>query len=750
MRRQHIFVRGIVQGVGFRPFLYSLAANHSLTGFVFNQSDGVSLEIQGAPNALTAFLHNLQTAPPPLAVVDEIRVQEIPPIDAEPGFRILDSTSQDLGSTPISPDIATCDDCLRELFNPADRRFRYPFINCTNCGPRFTIIRDIPYDRPHTTMAAFPMCELCQSEYDGPSNRRFHAQPNACAVCGPKIWFEKQSHKTWEEHALQDARAALNLGGILAIKGIGGFHLAVDATNESAVARLRDRKGRRDKPFALMARSLDIISRYAFLDEQTRTLLQSRQRPIVLLPAKPDTNLAASVAPGNPFIGFMLPYSPLHHLLLDDQPLVMTSGNLSEEPIVWCNEDALSRLANIADAFLLHNREIHVPCDDSVIITAHNHRELPIRRSRGYSPMPVKLPAERPMTLAVGAELKACFCLTRDNYAYLSQHIGDMENLETLDAFERALDHIQALFRCQPARVICDAHPGYLSTRWARAYAIEHSLPLFEVQHHHAHAMSVMVEHGLEEDEQALTFAFDGTGYGTDGAIWGGEVLLASYSGFQRLAHLRYVPLPGGDSAIRHPARVALAHLFAADIPWTPDLPCVQACSATELRILQKQLSAGTHSVQSSSIGRLFDAVSAFLDVRRSVTYEGQAAIELEFLSSQSNANHPYPITFADSEFDVSPMWLAILQDLAAQVSPAEIAARFHHTLVHVILHYSHHARAEFGCQTVALTGGVFQNIHLLNAASQALTNEGFRVLTHRLVPPNDGGIALGQAMIAS
>ncbi len=750
MRRQQIFVRGIVQGVGFRPFLYNLAANHGLTGFVLNQSNGVSLEIQGPADEVAAFLYNLQTAPPPLAVIDEIRIHEIPTVAAESAFRIVESVSKANTSTPVSPDIATCDDCLRELFNPADPRFRYPFINCTNCGPRFTIIRDIPYDRPNTTMASFPMCPQCQAEYDSPANRRFHAQPNACPICGPKIWFESKSNHTYEEDALQSARAALNNGEILAVKGIGGFHLAVNATNEPAVTRLRERKGRRDKPFALMARNLDVISRYAHVDDQSRALLVSRQRPIVLLPAKPNTNLATSVAPGNPYIGFMLPYSPLHHLLVaEDQPLVMTSGNLSEEPIVWRNEDALSRLAHIADAFLLHNRDIYVPCDDSVI-TTHQRHELPIRRSRGYSPMPVKLPVTRPVTLAAGAELKACFCLTRDNYAYLSQHIGDMENLETLDAFERALQHMRALFRCEPERIVCDAHPGYLSARWARSHAEKHGLPLVEVQHHHAHAMSLMAEHGLRESETALTFAFDGTGYGTDGAIWGGEVLFARYDGFQRVAHLKYVPLPGGDAAIRHPARVALAHLFTAGIDWTPDLPCVQACTPTELRILQKQLTAGTHSVPTSSIGRLFDAVAAFLNIRRVVTYEGQAAIELEALSAQSNAIDPYPVHLSDSEFDVAPMWTAMLQDLRSNISSAQIAARFHQTIVAVILHYSRRARAELSCETIALTGGVFQNIRLLNAASTALATDGFQVLTHRLVPPNDGGIALGQAMISN
>ncbi len=746
MRRYRLFVRGIVQGVGFRPFLFSLAAKHKLTGFVFNQSEGVSLEIQGKHESIDSFIHTLRTAPPPLAVIDEIEMEEIEAC-AEAAFRIVESVSQADASTPISPDIATCDNCLRELLDPRDRRFRYPFINCTNCGPRFTIIRDIPYDRPNTTMANFAMCAACNEEYHSPANRRFHAQPNACRVCGPKIWFELNGETVWEEAALQATLEALARGEIVAIKGIGGFHLAVDATNESAVVRLRERKGRRDKPFALMARDLNVIAQFAVLGEELRELLLSRQRPIVLTAKRDSSDLADSIAPGNPLIGFMLPYTPLQHLLLGNRPLVMTSGNLSEEPIVWRNEDARLRLSKIADAFVFHNRDIHVPCDDSVIGAASG-RELPIRRSRGYSPMPVKLAVERPATLAVGAELKACFCVTRGRYAYMSQHIGDMENLETLEAFERALEHFQTLFRIHPERVVCDAHPGYLSARWARDYALNKGLPLVSAQHHHAHAAALMAEHGLAEDATILAFAFDGTGYGTDGAIWGGEVLKTGYDGFARVAHLKYVPLPGGDSAIRHPARVALAHLWAAGIDWAADLPCVKACTAVELRVLRRQLETGSHSVPSSSMGRMFDAVAAFLGVRDKVTYEGQAAIELEALCSHDGIEPGYPVIFGRREFDVAPMWLALLADWRAGVEPADIAARFHLTVAGIILHYSRQAREEFALETVGLTGGVFQNVYLLRLAWQVLTGAGFQVLTHRLVPTNDGGIALGQAAI--
>ncbi len=741
-QRKRIWVRGIVQGVGFRPFLYSLATRYTLTGFVSNQSDGVALEVQGAPNSVAAFLRDLHHGPP-LAVIDEIQTEDIAPLD-ETGFHIIESSAQANRSTPISPDIAICDDCLRELFDPADRRFRYPFINCTNCGPRFTIIRDIPYDRHNTTMAAFRMCPACDAEYHSPENRRFHAQPNACPRCGPKVWFERADEPIRaEEEAISTARAALARGEIVAIKGIGGFHLAADARNEDAVSRLRERKGRRDKPFALMARDIDIIARYARINDQERQILLSRQRPIVLLSRTSSETLAPSVAPGNPLIGFMLPYAPLHYLLLDEHPLVMTSGNLSEEPIVWRNNDARERLGKIADAFLLHDRDIHVPCDDSVVTVFQNH-ELPIRRSRGYSPMPVKLPVTCPATLAVGAELKACFCLTRDHYAYMSQHIGDMENLETIEAFERANTHMQALFRCKPERVACDAHPGYLSSRWARTYGQEHNLPVIQVQHHHAHALAIMAEHGLPEDASVLAFAFDGTGYGTDGAIWGGEILLARYDKFERLAHLKYVPLPGGDAAIRRPARAALAHLFAAGIEWSEDFPCVQASSAAELRVLRQQLQTGTHSVPTSSMGRFFDAVAAFIGIRQNVSYEGQAAIELEALCSRDPVP-AYPMAYTDNEFDTAPLWHALIEDQRAHVSLSLMAARFHRTIAEVILHYSQ----LHDCQTVALTGGVFQNIFLLQLACELLANSGFRVLTHRTVPPNDGGIALGQAAIA-
>ena len=746
MQRRRLFVRGIVQGVGFRPFLFGLAAKNALTGFVSNHSNGVAVEVQGERAAIDSFVQTLGSSPPPLAVIDDISVEEIP-ICAETSFRIVESVSQADSSTPLSPDIATCDDCLRELFDPKDHRFHYPFINCTNCGPRFTIIRDIPYDRPNTTMADFAMCPACAKEYHSPDNRRFHAQPNACPVCGPRVWFEKGPRKCWDESALRATVEALAQGEIVAIKGIGGFHLAVDATNEDAVARLRERKGRRDKPFALMARDMETISEYAILKDEERSLLLSRQRPVVLLNRRNGSHLAASVAPGNPMLGFMMPYSPVHHLLLEDRPLVMTSGNLSEEPIAWRNEEAVDRLSNIADSFLFHNRDIHVPCDDSVV-TLSAGRELPIRRSRGYSPMPVKLSVERPVTLAVGAELKACFCLTRGAYAYMSQHIGDMENIETLDAFERAVEHFQTLFRAKPERIVCDAHPGYLSSHWARTYAEKHNLPCLSVQHHHAHAAAMMAEHGLQNNANLLTFAFDGTGYGTDGAIWGGEILRARYDGFERLAHLKYTPLPGGDSAIRHPARVALAHLWAAAIEWSADLPCVKACTPEELRILRRQLETNSHATPTSSMGRLFDAVAALLGLRANVTYEGQAAIELEALCSNTVVETPYPVLFHKTEFDMASMWTALVADWRAGVDRAILAARFHRTVAEVILHYGRIAREEYGTEEAALTGGVFQNVHLLELACQLLTQDGFRVLTHRLVPPNDGGIALGQAVI--
>jgi len=767
LKSARIHITGIVQGVGFRPFVYGLATRMNLTGWVRNTSAGVDIEVDGTEEALDAFIRALEQEAPPLAQIDSLEAVHRPP-NGFTAFEIVHSEPIPDAFQPISPDVSICPDCLRELFDPQDRRYRYPFINCTNCGPRFTIIRDIPYDRPLTTMSVFPMCPACQSEYDDPLNRRFHAQPNACPACGPHIELRTPGMDDRRgEEAIRGAQEMLAAGKIVAVKGLGGFHLACDATSDRALQTLRERKGRVDKPFAVMALNLDAVRRIAHVRPAERDLLLSKERPIVLLKKRDDSPLSELVAPGNRYVGVMLPYTPLHYLLLSPptpetrnppvpdrgklETLVMTSGNYSEEPIVKDNDAALERLASLADAFLLHNRDIHIHCDDSVV-RVFEGRELPVRRSRGYAPFPVKLPFEVAPILAVGGELKNTFCLTRDRYAFMSQHIGDMENLETLQAFERAAAHFQALFRVEPDIIACDMHPAYLSTRWADEHAAGRAV--IQVQHHHAHVAALMAEHGLDGREPVIGFSFDGTGYGTDGAIWGGEVLLADYRRFTRAAHLKYVPLPGGDAAIKRPYRAALAHLWAAGVDWDERLSPVAACPPVERGVLRRQLETGFNAVPTSSMGRLFDAVASLAGVRQTVTYEAQAAIELEALmSAGAEGAYRFDLQSAQSDLqcliDPAPVIRQAADEARTGVPAPVIAARFHRAVADLILRLSLHLRRAAGLNRVALTGGVFQNVTLLSLAVNALRAEGFEVLTHRRVPPNDGGLALGQAVIA-
>ncbi|MCX8066676.1 MAG: carbamoyltransferase HypF [Anaerolineae bacterium] len=749
-----IHITGIVQGVGFRPFVYNLATRLGLWGWVLNSSSGVEIEAAGPVAVLNDFVRRLRDEAPPLARIENITVAPCDPAacDLRPVFRILHSEARPGEFLPISPDVAICDDCLRELFDPRDRRYRYPFINCTNCGPRFTIIRDIPYDRPNTTMAPFVMCPECQAEYDDPANRRFHAQPNACPVCGPRIEFRSRPEgpSLYGEEALQAARRALAEGLVLAVKGLGGFHLACDATRDEPVLRLRERKGRVDKPFALMAFDLATVERFCFVDEADRALLTSRQRPIVLLRRRPDAPISSHVAPNNRYLGFMLPYTPLHYLLLEPADgfppaLVMTSGNYSEEPIVTTNEEALARLSALADVFLLHNRDIHARCDDSVVRT-FSGAALPIRRSRGYAPDPVRLPFPVRQVLAVGAELKNTFCLTRDRYAFLSQHIGDMENYETLRFFEDMVEQLKRTFRVEPEVVAHDMHPGYLSTRYAQALADR--LPLFPIQHHHAHIASCMAEHGLTGERPVIGVAFDGTGYGTDGAIWGGEFLIADYGSSQRVAHLRYLPLPGGDAAIRRPYRVALAYLWETGLPWEEDLPPVAHAPAVERIVLERQLARGVGVVPTSSMGRLFDAVSALAGVRQEVNYEAQAAIELEMLVDEG-IEEAYAFGLDGGEIDPAPVLRAVVADVRAGIPAPVIAAKFHNGVAAMVRDVCLQLRLATGLNEVALSGGVFQNMALLRRVVRLLEEAEFAVYVHRAVPPNDGGISLGQAVIA-
>ncbi len=778
-----VHISGIVQGVGFRPFVYNLATRLGLKGWVKNTSAGVDIEAEGDETALQEFLRLLRDSAPPLARIDSLTFAWRGPNGHFSTFEILHSEAQPEAFQPISPDVSICADCLRELFDPADRRYRYPFINCTNCGPRFTIIRDIPYDRPNTTMAAFSLCPDCQREYTDPTDRRFHAQPVACPACGPTVWLERNHADSWERFAENDeailaTRELLRQGKIVAIKGLGGFHLACDATNPQAVAELRRRKLRVDKPFALMMPDLATIERHCFLNPAEREVLTSAARPIVLLQRRPEAKIASEVAPGVETLGVMLPYTPLHYLLFADPhrqpltfdlpPLVMTSGNLSEEPIASDNAEARRRLSALADAFLFHNREIYIRCDDSVVRVVSRNRGqakqetvapqagqrptaqlYPLRRARGYAPFPLKLPWPAPPLLATGAELKNTFCLIHETYAFLSHHIGDMENYETLHSFAQGVEHFERLFRVKPMALACDLHPDYLATRYALARAEQENLPLLRVQHHHAHIAACMAEHGLDGSRPVIGLAFDGTGYGEDGAIWGGEILLADYRSFQRLAHLEYFPLPGGDAAIRKPARTALALLWALGLDWEEALPPVTEFCAQARSLLRAQLEKRLNTPLTSSLGRLFDAAAALAGVRQRVNYEAQAAIELEAWVDPAEGG-AYPFGLDQAEIRVRSAFSALIGDVLAGVPLPKIAARFHNGLAEVFRVAVKHFAAETGVGEVVLSGGVWQNITLLQRTLALLQEEGFVVYLHQKVPTNDGGLALGQAAIAA
>ena len=744
---RRIVVEGVVQGVGFRPFVYTLAERHGLSGWVRNTASGVELEVEGTPGALSAFLDGLVGTAPPLAHVEQVRVEDLPPRGYEV-FEIQVSRDGE-GFQPVSPDVATCPECLQEVMDPGDRRFGYPFTNCTHCGPRFTIIRWIPYDRPNTTMAGFAMCADCQAEYSDPMDRRFHAQPNACPKCGPHLTLVDARGRELPGDPLAETRRLLAAGRIVAIKGIGGFHLACDATNEAAVLRLRERKGREAKPLALMVAHLAAAERLSELSDEERALLRSPARPIVLLREQPGSAIAPAVAPGLRTLGLMLPYSPLHHLLFHESQLttlVMTSGNRSDEPIATDNEDALARLLTIADAFLLHDRPIHVRCDDSVTRIAAGG-ELPVRRSRGYAPFPVRLPFESRPILALGAELKSAVCLTRGPYAFMSPHIGDLENYETYASYGQMVGRMAALFRIRPEAVAHDLHPDYLSTRYA--LSLDPSLPRIPVQHHHAHVAACMAEHGLSGP--VIGVAFDGTGYGTDGSIWGGEFLVAEYAGFGRAAHWRYVPMPGGDRAVREPFRMALAHLLCAFGGWDDGWPPVRDATPAERRMIRWQIEREVNAPLTSSVGRLFDAVASILGVRHRARYEAQAAIELEALADPA-ADGAYPVAIAGEDpavIDPGPLIRGVVADREAGTPVPVIAARFHAAVAAVVVQVCERIRASTRLGRVVLSGGVFQNVTLLRRVLPGLAAAGFEVFTHHVVPPNDGGIALGQAVVA-
>jgi len=756
-RRLRVCVRGVVQGVGFRPFVYTAAASLGLSGCVRNDSSGAIIEVEGDASGIDDFLRRLRAGPPPLAIIESVVTEQIPVVGGT-AFTIADTSRSGTGRTLVSPDVAMCADCAAELRDPTNRRYRHPFVNCTNCGPRFTIIGSLPYDRATTTMAAFEMCADCGREYADPADRRFHAQPVCCPACGPQLRYLTPGHDVaHREDGLSAARALLRDGGVLAVKGVGGYHLACDARDTAAIEELRRRKRRGDKPFAVMVPDLPTARRIAHVDEPAQRLLTGPQRPIVLLPRLPDSGIADSVAPCNPDLGVMVAYAPLHVLLFGlpgDEPgpdvLVMTSGNLGGEPICYDDDAAVTRLADLADGWLMHDRAILVPCDDSVIRVVEG-AELPIRRSRGYAPLPVALPVRLPPTLAVGADLKNTMAVADGRYAWLSQHIGDMDDLATLAAFDSAQRHLRTLTGVNPDVLVADAHPLYRSTHWAHRNA--DGRPVRTVQHHHAHIAAVMAEHGYDGSEQVVGFAFDGTGYGSDAAVWGGEVLLANYKGYQRLAQLKYVPLAGGDISVLRPYRMALAHLWAAGIAWDPDLPPVAACPPEERKVLAHQLETGLGCVPTSSMGRLFDAVSALAGVRQVVAYEAQAAIEFEGLSRGIDCgttayafgiDHRGPTTLIDP----APVLQAVIRDRRADVPAGLIGARFHHAVAGLIVDIAEGERD--ASQTVALSGGVFQNALLLRLALKGLRNKGFEVITHRYVPPNDGGIALGQLLVGN
>lgn len=783
--RARIVVRGVVQGVGFRPFVYRLAAEHNLNGWVLNSTEGVVVEVEG--EALDGFLAGLETRRPPLARIDRIETTYLPPVGYT-AFAIEPSVESASAAALVSPDVCICDDCRREIFDPDDRRHGYPFTNCTNCGPRFTIVRDIPYDRPATTMATFAMCPNCQAEYDDPSRRRFHAQPNACPDCGPAATTLTTGETASGPDALPLARRLLAEGMIVAIKGVGGFHLACDATNARAVAELRARKRRVDKPFAVMVRDIDEAARICHLDEAEARLLESPQRPIVLLRRRDGVEVAPAVAPRNASLGVMLPYTPLHYLLFAEGllSLVMTSGNLSEEPIATGNDEALERLSGLADAFVLHDRAIHVRCDDSVTRVVAGKESI-IRRSRGYAPYPVRLHAAGRRVLACGAELKNTFCLTREDYAFISQHIGDLENEETLRSFEEGIAHYCRLFHVTPEAVAYDLHPDYLSTRYAMRQRTALSLAsekLIGVQHHHAHVASAMAENGL--DGMVIGVAFDGTGYGLDGAIWGGEFLLASYEDFRRVGHLRYVPLPGGEAAVRRPYRTAASYAQAAYGSLEPALSLLRKYTAleslagavpvavaargvavpgnrgpgpqvrlhdAEIEVLARQVGGALNSPNTSSAGRLFDAVSSLAGVCQTVNYEGQAAIELEMVADTSDKSaYAMPLLGSAESFvvDWTDLIREVVEDARVGTPAGTMSARFHNGLASAVVNACRLIGNASGLKRVVLSGGVFQNQLLLARVADDLTGSGFAVYTQHQVPCNDGGISLGQAAVAS
>jgi hydrogenase maturation protein HypF len=759
--RRQVEVSGIVQGVGFRPFIYRLATERHLVGTISNTSAGVIIEIQGPDEVVDDFISCLAKEAPPLSRITNMKTRDLP-LNGDHEFRIVASHGEEPVRTLISPDVATCDDCLREMFDRSNRRYRYPFTNCTNCGPRFTITRSIPYDRPFTSMAPFKMCAACQAEYDNPANRRFHAQPNACWDCGPQLEFwDNKGAVVDSTDPIAASIQALREGKVVAVKGLGGFHLAVDATNPQAVALLRERKRRVGKPFAVMVPDLAAAERICEISNKEVATLQSIRRPIVLLRQRmSESGIASDVAPGNNYLGVFLPYTPIHHLLLKQgkfAALVMTSGNLSEEPIAIANDEALRRLSGLADFFLVHNREILLRCDDSVVrvlsssVDSHAGTTQQLRRSRGFVPVPVFLHEEFPSVLAVGGELKNTICLTKGKHAFLSQHVGDLENLESYNFFEEAIAHLQKVLEIKPELIAYDLHPDYFSTKWALHRT---DLPLIGVQHHHAHIASCMAENHLEG--KVIGFALDGTGYGTDANIWGGEVLIAGYKDFERAAHFEYVPLPGGAAAIHEPWRMAVSYLsrhLGSDFR-KMKLPFLQKIGDAKLDLVLRMVERRINSPRTSSCGRLFDAVAAIAGIRNQVSYEAQAAIELEMAIGRELNEKAYRFETIQSDGTLIISSRCMFEELIGDVSQGtpifEISRKFHNGVVNIFVEIARILRDRTSLNRVCLSGGTFNNLYLTTHLVSALSAADFEVFTQNEVPAGDGGLSLGQAMVAA
>ena len=751
--RLHVSVRGVVQGIGFRPFVYRLAQQFGLSGWVHNTADGVELEIEGHSTQRAAFLQALQREAPPLAHIMTVTTLEISPLGAR-DFTIRAGRPGGQHAL-LPPDVASCAECIQEIADPRQRRFGYAFTNCTNCGPRFTIVHSLPYDRSATAMAAFALCPSCTVEYANPADRRFHAEPIACPSCGPQVWLEMASQGRERfgrlplqagNDVLSQTAALFQHGAVIAVKSLGGFHLACDATNDEAVLKLRAAKARPDKPLAVMPPTLPEARQYGHISEAEERLLTSPQAPIVLVRKRPDAHLAAAIAPGNAYVGLMLPYTPLHHVLLrkTGRPLVMTSGNRRDEPLCQTAAEARHALGDTVDAFLLHDRPIHQRCDDSVVFLGPTGPQ-PIRRSRGYTPSAVQMPIASPVpVLAVGTELKNTLCLVRDRAAILSQHIGDMTSLASQQHFVSSLEHLKTLMNIAPAAVAHDLHPGYTTSRYAQTL----DLPRIGVQHHHAHVAACLADNGV--CGPVIGVVFDGTGYGTDGAIWGGEFVVADLGHARRVAHIEYLPLPGGDAAIRNPARIAVAYLVKL-FGQLPPLPFLKTVPIAEQRMIAQMVTQQVNTPPTSSCGRLFDAVAAIVGLSGTVTYEAQAAIELEAVSSDTPEEYgAYPFAVEDGQVRMRPLLAQIVSDVRAGVSPGVVGQRFHRSLAEIIRCVCLRVRDSEGLSAVALSGGCWQNRLLLGMTVSCLQADGFAVYTHKQVPTNDGGLSLGQAAVAA